>query len=75
MSAIGASSSVDPRGAVDDHVELVAGLALADDHLALGHVHRVRERGDALQLVVGALREQPPAAQQRDAVGESRVSH
>jgi len=39
------------------------------------HPHAVREGGDPLELVVGALGEQPAAAQQRDAVGESGFVH
>ena len=57
----------------DDDIELVARLAFAHDHVTGREVHRVRERCDALQFVVGALREQPTAPQQRGAVGQLQV--
>ena len=48
----------DPGGAVEDHEELVAGLALGDEGLAGRDPHVLRPPGDQLEVLAGAGREQ-----------------
>ena len=48
----------DLGGAVEDHEELVAGLALGHERLAGGDPHLLRPLGDQLEVLAGAGREQ-----------------
>ena len=50
----------------DDHEELAPPLTLPDQDLALADIELVRDPGDALQLLLGAVLEQRRGLDQRD---------